>query len=230
MKNKIQTKILFFSFLLFFIPIVLSCDKGDDEIEDPSVDSEYMNVQPLSLSFGSTDKNTKLFFVDTNAPYKIKANASWINVTQSEGYWTVTVSPNLEDEPRSAEIVVTSNNTQEKIIVSQEKYIPYLEVSNELIYFYDNILNTIRIKSNEDWSAHILDGYSWIDISLEKPNGWTGLATDRLVSGNGDQSIWVCVNDEARLPFSMRLGQIAIKGEKSGKEITVTVSLSQKYN
>lgn len=225
MLKKALIKIINVVILFIIIPTYISCEKDDEGIEESKTEPEFLYVQPVSLSFGSDDAEPQLFSVDTNDHYTVNSNLSWIKLRQSGNYWSVSVSPNLENESREGEIIVSNNNSRIVISVTQDKYTPHLMVSTETITFYNELVNSFSIRSNEDWIVQKVVNHSWLHFSLSQNT----FATVDLIEGSGDSKIRVIIDESARLPVGlMNKGYISITGKKSGieKRIAILVTSS----
>ncbi|MDD2492205.1 MAG: BACON domain-containing carbohydrate-binding protein, partial [Bacteroidales bacterium] len=127
-----------------------------------------ISVQNLSLGNISPSETIS---VESNYPWKLTCDASWISFTPSTGDGnatvTITAQDNLTEDERNANLIFTigkeGSSTFLRKVVRATQSFPQLNLDIELLSFEkDNSTKSFTVNSNTSWSVEVSSGASWI--------------------------------------------------------------------
>lgn len=138
---------------------------------------KYFNIDNDTFKFGSKG-GSHTISLSTNEQWKaeITDDVDWVTLSAASGIGgaeiTVTANDNPSVNSRSAEILITPENSQAvKITITQSAR--YLRVSAENITFFSDGGTSSFISIDTDGEYEISSDASWFDINQENESGFT---------------------------------------------------------
>lgn len=153
--------------------------------QEASPDPHFLEVSPHAFSFGKEGGQQELT-IECDALWKIDVNSDWISASEQIGTGnatvTLTVEPNLLQEPRTLSFYVVSEPLMEMVTVSQEagEEPVVLSLSPDTLSLPDtgSTSTLIEITSNTTWSLQASDWISNFPTGISQGNSSVYLIID----------------------------------------------------
>ena len=133
-----------------------------------------LHVAPSEISF-TADGGSQKASVTANCEYTISTTADWISYAETENGITITVPNYVEEETRSAEIIVSSEkyNISKTIKVTQAAFVPKLEISTTTTsYEYDYMGGEFTVAITSNFAYDVTTTANWVKCT-KTANGIT---------------------------------------------------------
>jgi hypothetical protein len=159
-----------------------------------------ISVQNLSLGNISPSETIS---VESNYPWKLTCDASWISFTPSTGDGnatvTITAQDNLTEDERNANLIFTigkeGSSTFLRKVVRATQSFPQLNLDIELLSFEkDNSTKSFTVNSNTSWSVEVSSGASWITSNKTSGTGNSQISVTASANTGGDRTAEIKLN------------------------------------
>ena len=182
-----------------------------------SAQDSYLVVNTSVLRY-NPDGATQKFTVTSNVDWTISVEGGdeWIEVTPLSGNGnkeiSVSATTNTNTDPREATISISGNGLSQTIRVYQAGN-GYLTTNTTNLRFNpDGRTQTFNIFSNVDWTISVEGGDGWLTVSP--------------MSGSGNQTITVKIEESNGYSLSPHVATIIISSGKLTQTISVNQSIS----
>ena len=181
-------------------------------LQEGAPDPHFLEVTPTELNFGHEGGSQEIA-IACDVDWTADLPDNWLSLSTTEGTGngslTITVTPNVYNEPRQAALNIISGNLSQRVLVTQEPgEVPLVANVSPDSLFVTNVggVKMFEITSNTSWS---LSAPSWITL----------LDT----SGSGDATIEMMVG--ANVAYTNRVGYITVM--RNGLELARVVVVQE---
>ena len=169
-------------------------------------EQEVCNIDNNSLVFAS-GASSQTINVESNVDWTVTYDADWLNVTpvagSRDGEIIVSVTENIVEEVRNAEIIISSANITHTVTVRQ-RYGEVLEAEEDEISFGClTESKKIKITANVEWT--VMSDSDWCTVSPD--------------NGTSDANITITVS--RNIEDGARTAVLTLKSESESRTITV---------
>ena len=198
-------------FFLLMFPLAVACSCGGQE--GPAEEVDNVTTSPAALSFVAEPQTLELS-VNAGAAFQAYCDAEWVNVdpgyvSAPSGTVKVTVSENLEFEPRSTEMVIKVGGVRHKVAISQAAATsPSIVAPEGYKMVWNDEFDTAGKPSTAEW---------WYETG---GGGW----------GNNESQIYVAQVQNGEELASISGGTLKIKAQKiAGNIYSIRMNTSKSW-
>jgi hypothetical protein len=130
-----------------------------------AVTSNYLRVDPLSLSFASAAES-KSISVSTDQPgLSAQPSASWITPTLNSGSVKVSVSENTTGTERSGTVTISAGSLSKTVLINQQRQrlCNFSLSKNALSLDWRDTTTTVTVSTDQPWQA--TKSSDWVSLS-----------------------------------------------------------------
>jgi hypothetical protein len=156
-----------------------------------------LSVSTNAISIGASENSTATFSVSSNATWTLShSDATWMYINNFYGTYSwegdltlnLTANKNLNIFVRRDTLSISVPGLPvQKVVVTQDAFVPALSVSTTALSIDAIQLNTVTfdVTSNATWTVNHSDKTSWLFLnSISGPGAWTGNKTNTLTANS----------------------------------------------
>ncbi len=172
------------------------------------------DVNTTTLNFGDKQE-MQTVSIETDGTWVAATSYSWIKASPTSATGNselaITVDENTNDNERSGSVTVTMGDKSATINVVQKG--KYFTVDNSLLtYTSKGGSMEVTVTTNDQWTAHVEEGSSWLSLSA--------------TNGTGDAKLNVVASDNPSV--NSRIGSVVIE-TVNGQRVKIVVKQDARY-